>query len=186
MLFPGLGFAGGTLARDAQTLRGLGDRFGIDTPLLDGAWQSNQLQNKGVVRRLVSLLGGSLQGRRISVLGLTYKPDTSTLRRSAALEVVDDLVRAGASVSASDPKADRKELAKHGEFVFESLPMDAVSDADAVVLMTPWADFKHLDFGAVKAAMRGDLIFDTANLWSADVVVSAGLRYVSIGRGRAE
>jgi len=95
MLLPGLGFAGGTLARDMQTLRHLGDRFDLDTPLLDGAWKSNAEQNRLVLRKLIAALG-DLRGARVAVLGLTYKADTSTLRRSAAIEVISDLAKAGA------------------------------------------------------------------------------------------
>jgi UDPglucose 6-dehydrogenase len=185
MLFPGLGFSGGTLARDMQTLRGLGDKFGVETPLLDGTWNSNQQQNRLVVHRLTAVFGGSLRGRQICVLGLTYKPDTSTLRRSAALEVIGDLTRAGAIVTASDPKADRKELLSQSHFVFHEDPLRAVANSDALVLMTPWANYRALDFAAVKSAMRGDLVFDASNLWKADAVISAGLRYLDIGSGRA-
>lgn len=185
MLFPGLGFSGGTLARDLQTLRGFGDTLGIETQLLDGAWSSNGQQNKLVIRQLKKHFGGSVKGRKICVLGLTYKPDTSTLRRSAALEVISELAQEGAEVSASDPKADRTELAAHRGFTFHDDPLAAVRGADALVLMTPWANFKTLDFSAVKAAMRGDLVYDTANLWPADAVAAAGLRYLDIGRGRA-
>ncbi len=80
ILYPGLGFSGGTLARDLQTLRNIGDNMNLDTILLDGALESNKNQNKLVVRRLKSIYG-SLKGLAITVLGLTYKPDTSTLRR---------------------------------------------------------------------------------------------------------
>ena len=76
MLFPGLGFSGGTLARDMRTLQNLGDRFEIETSLIDGAWESNQRQNRSVVRNLKRTFG-SLAGLRVGVLGLTYKPDTS-------------------------------------------------------------------------------------------------------------
>lgn len=185
MLFPGLGFSGGTLARDMQTLRGLGDRFDIATPLLDGAWESNKQQNRTVVNRLRSIFGGSLEGRRVAVLGLTYKADTSTLRRSAALEVIDELVRAGAHVSATDPKADRAQLAAIPGMRFFDDALAAAHDADALVLMTPWADFKSLDFAAVRKAMKGDVVLDTAPLWKAEAVAAAGLRYIDIGRGRA-
>lgn len=183
MLFPGLGFSGGTLARDMQTLRGLGDRFGIETPQLDGTWNSNQQQNKLVVRQLDKMLAG-LGGRRIAVLGLTYKPDTSTLRRSAALEVIADLVARKCKITAHDPKADRTELKSYSGFTVCESAVEAARDAEAVVLMTPWADYRSLDFAALKSAMHGTLVFDTANLWKADAVTAAGLRYLDIGRGR--
>ena len=96
MLFPGLGFAGGTLARDMQTLRSLGDRSGLETPMLDGAWESNVRQNRLVVRKLRKAFGGrGLKGVRAAVLGLTYKPDTSTLRRSASLEIIAEMAERG-------------------------------------------------------------------------------------------
>ena len=184
MLFPGLGFSGGTLARDMQTLRSLGDRAQIDTPLLDGTWTSNQQQNQTVVRRLKALFGGSLAGRRIAVLGLTYKADTSTLRRSAALEVIADLLRERAVVNAHDPKADRDELKAYPGFTLADSAVAAAAGAEALVLMTPWADYRALDFAAVRAAMAGQLVFDTAGLWKSAQVQPHGLTHLTIGRGQ--
>jgi len=184
MLFPGLGFSGGTLARDLETLRALGDRSGVETPLLDGVWTSNRAQNASVVRRLAKAFAGDLSAKRISVLGLTYKPDTSTLRRSAALEVIGDLVRAGAVIQASDPKADRGEIAAASGFRFVEDPYAALEGAEALVLMTPWAAYKELDFDRVKALMRRPLVFDTANLWPGQDMTRRGFEYLDIGRGR--
>lgn len=184
MLFPGLGFSGGTLARDLQTLRGLGDHYRVDTPMLDGVQASNQAQNNMVVRRLKEIFDGKLNGRHVTVLGLTYKPDTSTLRRSAALEVIAGLVRAGANVAASDPRADRNELKAHTTFAFFDDPYDAVEDAEALVLMTPWKEYKELDFEVIKARMGRPVLFDTANLWSANDLIQRGFEYFDIGRGR--
>jgi UDPglucose 6-dehydrogenase len=183
LLFPGLGFAGGTLARDVQTLRRLGVQLSLPTPLLDGLWQSNKLQNGTVVRRILRHLG-SLHGRKIAVWGLTYKPDTSTLRRSAALEVIAELHREGAVVTAHDPKADRAEVAQAGGFSFAEDPLFAAAGADALVLMTPWAEYRQTDFDRVRAVMAGSLVFDTAGLWKAEQVAAAGLEYLDIGRGR--
>jgi UDPglucose 6-dehydrogenase len=184
MLLPGLGFSGGTLARDLYSLRDFGDRLGVETPLLDGIWESNAIQNSMVSRRLFQKFGADLEGRRVCILGLTYKPDTSTLRRSAALELVEELVGKGLCVTAHDPKASRTELALvKGLVVFDSL-VDAVRNSDAVVLMTPWQEYKSPDLGAIKRAMRGNLLFDTANFWSADDVGAAGFEYLNIGSGR--
>ncbi len=184
MLFPGLGFSGGTLARDLQTLRKLGDKHLVDTPMLDGVQLSNQAQNAMVVSRLKQILGDKLSGRRVAVLGLTYKPDTSTLRRSAALEVIDGLVCAGATVAASDPRADRDELKAYTTFAFIENPYDAADDADALVLMTPWKEYENLDFDNIKSRMNRPVVFDTANLWSAKDLVQRGIEYFDIGRGR--
>ena len=183
MLLPGLGFSGGTLARDMQTLRGLGRSFNLDTPLLDGAWKANTEQNHLVVRKLASVIP-QLRNARVAVLGLTYKPDTSTLRRSAAIEVIGELVAHGVKVSAHDPLADRDELKAHGEFAFADDPLAAVEGAEALVLMTPWKDYKGLDFVAVKQRMARPYVLDTAGLWNADQLTALGFVYDDIGRGR--
>ena len=183
-LSPGLGFSGGTLARDMQTLRKLGDRNGIETPLLDGAWVSNQRQNRTVIHKLKQNLGENLRGRRIAILGLTYKPETSTLRRSAALEIAGELIREGADVWASDPRASRDELSAYPGLHFVENPYDAIRQGDALVLMTPWKQYRELDFEAIRSGMTTPLLIDTANLWNADDLISLGFLYIDIGSGR--
>ena len=184
MLVPGLGFAGGTLARDVQTLRAVGDRAGLDTPFLDGLMQANAAQNQIVLRKLRQAFGGSLAGRRVAILGLTYKPDTSTLRRSAAVELAEALLREHAQVSATDPRADRAEVAALRDLRFHEDPLAAARDAEAVVLMTPWNDYRALDLAALRAVARTPLLIDTAPLWTAAVAEAAGWTYLDIGRGR--
>ncbi len=183
MLFPGLGFSGGTLARDMQTLRGLGDRAKLDTPLLDGAWNSNQQQNRLVVRKLKKALG-KLTGRKVAVLGLTYKPDTSTLRRSVALEIIGDLVREKAAVSAHDPKADRGEVAAQSGFQFFDDPYAAAEGVDALVVITGWPEYKTLDFQKIKKAMAGAVLIDCNNMLDGDALARLGFAYLNVGRGR--
>ena len=183
MLFPGLGFSGGTLARDMQTLRGLGDKFGLDTLMLDGIWESNKIQNRLVIRKLKKALG-KLENVPVTVLGLTYKPDTSTLRRSVSLEIIGDMLAAKMKVSAHDPKADRAEVAGHKEFRFFEDVYDALKGAQAAVLITGWAEYKKLDFKRVKKTMARPVIIDVNNMLDADKLQSLGFTYLDIGRGR--
>ena len=184
MLVPGLGFSGGTLARDIQTLKQLGRDVGIETTLLDGLWIANQRQNKLIVNKLVDHFNGSLNGTVICMLGLTYKPDTSTLRRSAALELISDLIECGAYIKASDPMADREELMAHKIFEFYECAFDAMDGADVLILVTPWSEYKLLDFQEVRRKMRGRLVFDAGNLWSDSKIGLAGLHYANIGGGK--
>jgi UDPglucose 6-dehydrogenase len=184
MLMPGLGFSGGTLARDVQTLRGIGKAFSLDMLLLDSLWNVNQHQNKLVLRRLNEYFKGSLAGRKICVLGLTYKPDTSTLRRSAALEIIADLVAAGVEVTASDPLADRGELKSYKHFQFHESESDALIGADALLLVTPWSNYKNFSFIEAQKNMSGKLVFDTANLWQEAEITGVGMDYMNIGGGK--
>jgi UDPglucose 6-dehydrogenase len=183
MLLPGLGFAGGTLARDMHTLRTLGDELNVDTLLFDGVWESNRQQNRLVLRKL-SKAFGDLAGVRAAVLGLTYKPDTSTLRRSASLEIIADLVRAGMDVNAHDPKADRVELVAHTGFRFFEDVYEAVERTDVLVLITSWPEYRSLDFVRIRNLMSGSVIIDTANMLDAERLEEAGFKYLDIGRGR--
>ena len=136
-----------------------------------------------MLRKLKKALG-NLAGRRVAVLGLTYKPDTSTLRRSASLEIIGDLVREKMVVTGHDPKADRTELASHREFTFFENAYDAVRDAEAVVLITGWAEYRTLDYEKIKALMKGRVFIDTQNMLNGDRMLELGYQYLDIGRGR--
>jgi len=183
MLTPGLGFSGGTLARDMHTLRVLGDRSGLDTPLLDGAWQSNQIQNRIVIRKLQQFFG-ALEGLPLAVLGLTYKPDTSTLRRSAALEIIAEMAQRRADVRAHDPRADRQELAQYQGFRFFENVYDALEGARVLVLMTGWPEYRQLAFDRVKQVMAQPVILDASSLLDGTQLTSMGFTYLDVGRGR--
>ncbi|MDP2954532.1 MAG: nucleotide sugar dehydrogenase, partial [Chloroflexota bacterium] len=161
-LTPGLGFAGGTLARDLKVLKKLGQESGCATPLIDGVLAVNERQNRVVVRKLEKAYG-DLKGRTIGVLGLTYKAGTSTLRRSAAIEIIGELAAKGAQVKAHDPRADPVEVAQHQGFQFCPDPYQVAEAADALVVVTDWPEFKALDFGRIKARMRRPFLIDARN-----------------------
>jgi len=185
MLFPGLGFSGGTLARDMQTLINLGRRAGLETHLLDGAWRSNLAQNQTVAMKLRRFFG-TLENKKIAVLGLAYKPETSTLRRSLSLDIIAELVREKAVVTAHDPRADRTEIGKRTEFSFKEDVYQAVSGADALLLITGWKEYKNLDYRQVRELMKGKLLMDPNNLLDRTEMEKLGFQYVGIGRGYGE
>jgi UDPglucose 6-dehydrogenase len=182
-LAPGLGFAGGTLARDMTVLKKLAAKHGYPASLLNGVLAVNQFQNGMVVHRLEDLLG-TLASRTIGVLGLTYKPGTSTLRRSAAIEIIRDLVAKGAAIKAFDPKADPAEMELHRrEFSICTDPYAAAKDADALALVTPWPEFRDLDLARLKDVMHTPVILDAPNMLEPAKVTQAGFVYQGIGRG---
>lgn len=184
MILPGLGFSGGTLARDIQTLRGFGDINNLDTPFFDGLWQANIQQNNLVLRKLKKAFG-NLEGINITIFGLTYKPDTSTLRRSAAIEITNKLISEKAIVSTHDPKVNMDELKTYSGFTFYEDMYEAAKNANAIVLITPWKDYKTIDFKIIRSVMKSNpLIIDTANLWNATELEEMGFVYLNIGRGR--
>jgi UDPglucose 6-dehydrogenase len=182
-LSPGLGFAGGTLPRDLKILMGLSRQHNYEASLISSVYLVNQEQNKLVVRKLKKVYG-TIKGLIIGVLGLTYKPGTSTLRRSSAMEIIADLVAEGAIVKAHDPKADLEEIRVHHEFEFYADPYQAAKAADALVIITEWPEFKQLDFNLIKATMKKPVLIDANNILNYEKMVGMGFDYFGVGRGK--
>ena len=181
-LRPGLGFAGGTLARDLKTLRKLGERNESGTPLITAVLRVNEQQSHVVTRKLTRVYG-SLEGLRVGVLGLTYKPGTSTLRRSVALEIIGELTALGATVKAHDPRANLEELPDIANFEFCPNPCAVADGSDALVIVTEWPEFRDLDFVAMKKSMRNPVLVDAQNMLDAKEMTQMGFQYLGVGRG---
>lgn len=180
-LQPGLGFSGGTLARDLKALKRLGSRSGVRPHLIDAVLRVNQRQN-GVIARKLKKVYGSLAGLEVGVLGLTYKAGTSTLRRSAALEIIRDLVSEGAVVRAHDPKVDRGQVDRQREFRFCDEPYSVAEGSDALVFVTEWPEFHDLDFARIRSLMRRPVLIDARNMFSDRPLAAMGFSYHGIGR----
>jgi UDPglucose 6-dehydrogenase len=181
-LSAGLGFAGGTLGRDLRALQGIGRAAGRPTAVVDAAIQVN-LDRAELVRRQIERIYDGLKGLRVAVLGLTYKPGTSTMRRSIALQVIRDLTARGVSVAAFDPLADMSEVDAPPSFERAADPVSAVRDADAAVLITEWSELGELDLHALRAAMRRPVFIDMRNRYTAEEMSAAGFVYRGVGRG---
>ena len=180
-LAPGFGFAGGTLARDVQVLKGIGQAAGAPTPLLDGVLEVNRSRPALVLRRLREILG-EVGGRTIGVLGLTYKAGTSTLRRSVALEVIASLVTAGVHVRAFDPQADLSELDGRAKFELTPDAYTAARGASALVVLTEWPEFRTLDYERIRGLMAVPVVLDGKNLLADLALGTRGFRYLGVGR----
>lgn len=180
---PGLGFAGGTLARDLRALQKIGERSGVPTPLVNSVFEINRRQISRVVEILEEYFEGELSGKTVTLFGLTYKPGTSTLRRSASLEIIDCLQGKGVHVKAHDPKADLSEL-KQINFEFSRDPYEAAKNADALVLLTEWPEYRELDFSRVKKNMKQPVILDTKNHLDGNSLKKLMFEYYEIGRGQ--
>lgn len=180
-LTPGMGFAGGTLGRDVRALQQLGRASDTPTRMADAVMAVNRSRSGLVTRRLTTLLG-NLSGRKICIWGLTYKPGTSTLRRSLALEVIAELNRLQAQVTAFDPLADLAGV-DLPSFASASDPYAAAAGADAIVLMTEWAGIRDTQWGRVREAVRGPVFLDTRNIFSPFEMTRYGFEYFGVGRG---
>ncbi len=179
-LSPGGAFAGGTLARDVAFLRDLGRTHHRPTLLVDAIESSNAAHRSWAERRLALELG-SVEGRRIAIWGLTYKPGTNTLRRSSGVELCRVLVRAGAVLRVHDPAAeplpaDLAGVARVDDF------FDAAAGADALVVATEWPVYRTIDAGRLAAVMASGLVLDANRFLGQVLGDDARFRLISVGR----
>jgi len=179
-LSAGLGYAGGTLGREVRALHHLGERHQVETSLVDAAQEVNAQRVGRLLERIRRLLG-SLAGQTIAILGLTYKSGTSTLRRSAALDLIDRLLAERADVRAFDPLASGQELARPA-FTMCSDLASAAWGASLLVLIAPWPSMTTAELAECRAIMKTPKIMDSGNFLSAQSLVAAGFEYAGVGR----
>ena len=179
-LSPGGAYAGGTLARDITTLIDIGHTQGLPMPLVFAVRESNDRHRAWGLQKLAERLG-DLRGKRIAILGLTYKPGTSTLRRSSAVELARALIAHGAQVSAYDPEVKKLPADLSGQIdLFEEAALVA-QNADAIVVATLWPEFRALDWSALIASMGAPIVVDP-NWFLAEVLKDRpGVTYLAVG-----
>ena len=172
-LSPGIGFSGGTLGRDLKVLK---QKNGNGYAKIFGTIHRYNSERKYSIISKLEQQFGDLRDKKIGVLGLTYKPGTSTLRRSLPLEIVNLMIEKGAKVMAFDPKADYKELVTEQKFEISHSIAHTVLNSDFVVLMTEWPEFKDFDWWFFKETP----IFDTKIFLDGDKLIKQGVKYYSI------
>ncbi len=181
----GVGFGGSCLPNQVSMTIRTAAQAGVDTPLLSAVDEVNHRRRTQVVERAASLLEGTVRGRRIALLGLTFKPDTDDLRDAPALTIAAELIEQGASVVAYDPMPTARErsatLVPGLEVVHAA--GDAIADADAAILVTEWPEFVELDWAAAGATMSRRVLIDGRNVLSGERLAAAGFAYSSFGRG---
>ena len=175
----GLGWGGSCFGKDLSALVTTAEQYGYDAALLRAAVQVNTRQRRLVIERMRHHLK-IIQGRRIALLGLAFKPGTDDLRDAPAVEIARSLISAGAFVRAHDPLV--RAVPDCPSLVVASDPYAAAERADAVVLVTEWPDYLGLDLSELRSRMRGDLILDGRNLLDPRAVEAVGLRYEGVGR----
>ena len=182
-LTAGPGYGGSCLPEQAIALSLITAAHGVPTPLIAAVSHSNETHQRAIVTRLATLLGGSLEGRRVALLGLAFKADTDDVRELPALSLAGYLREGGAEVIGTDPRAVAKARRLDPELRTEDTVAEAVSGADAVLVATEWRDYATLDWADLARRMAGVLVYDTRDIVPPEAVSAAGLRYVSLGRG---
>ncbi|MCK8783517.1 UDP-glucose/GDP-mannose dehydrogenase family protein [Roseomonas sp. NAR14] len=182
-LHPGPGFGGSCFPKDTLALARTARDAGAPISIVETVVAVNDARKAQMAERVIAACGGSVSGKTVAVLGLTFKPETDDMRDAPALVVVPRLVEAGATVRAYDPEgaAVARPLLPAATRFAESA-LDAAAGADALVLLTEWNEFRALAPARLRAAMRGDVVLDLRNVYDPAAMRAAGFRYSSIGR----
>jgi UDPglucose 6-dehydrogenase len=170
-LEPGPGWGGSCFPKDTKALESIANSYGVEMPLITSAIASNESAHKRVADRVADALGGSLSGKTIAVLGITFKANTDDTRESPAIAVVEHLVQSGAKVVAYDPMVTKHDLA--GMNLVDSA-VAAASNSDALVVLTEWPEFRTLNSNEILKAMTGKVVVDTRNVLDQNAWQAAG------------
>jgi len=179
----GIGYGGSCFPKDIAAFITISERLGVPFDLLKEVQRINRMQKERFLKAIQETLW-VLREKRIAVWGLTFKPDTDDIRSSVAIELVADLLREGAHVVAYDPKGmDKARAVKTiGAAEFASSALEAVSDAEALIIATEWIEFANVDLAIVRDKMRTPIVFDGRNLLDPETMIHLGFHYHSIGR----
>jgi UDPglucose 6-dehydrogenase len=180
-LKPGPGWGGSCLPKDTHALMQICDAAGYEFPLLDASLQTNQRQSGRMVAKVRAAVGGSLVGKRIGLLGLTFKAGTDDLRDSPALAVAAGLRAEGAELTGFDPGCPAPVAGLTDGIAVADDAMAAAKDADAIVVLTEWPEFRALDWPALARVAANRTVVDTRNLLDPDVLRRAGFSWVGVG-----
>ena len=181
-IYPGIGYGGSCFPKDVKALFHTSDQFGYDLRILKAVDAVNDDQKQVMFKKIQNHFDGDLSGKVIALWGLSFKPNTDDMREAPSLVLIQSLLDAGAKVQAYDPVA--MEEAAHmvdDKVIFTRSALDAVKGADALVLVTEWAEFRLPDWKKVNNIMKGDVIFDGRNIYNPSEVVQAGFSYYGIG-----
>jgi len=185
-LHAGPGYGGSCFPKDTLALLQTADKFGVDQRIVRTTVQVNDDRKAHMVERVAAAVGEDLKGKRVAVLGLAFKPNTDDMREAPSIPLIQGLIERGAEVSAYDPVArDQAEKVFDG-IEFASDAYEAARNADALVIVTEWDEFRALDLEKVAETLRGKVLVDLRNVYDREEAEEAGLAYFGVGRGRLE
>ena len=185
-LHPGPGFGGSCFPKDVRALEQIARDLGAPSRIVEAVNAANESRKKRMAERIVEACGGSVSGKTVAILGLTFKPNTDDMREAPSLAIVPALQRAGARVRAFDPEGNDPAAAMLADVVWCASAYEAIEGADALALLTEWNEFRALDLDRVKSLMRRPLMVDLRNVYDPATMAAAGFEYSSIGRPGVE
>ncbi len=182
-IYPGAGYGGSCFPKDVKALIKTAKENGYNLEVLMAVESVNDRQKEIIFNKILHHFNGDLNGKRIAIWGLSFKPNTDDMREAPSLVVISKLLEAGATVKAYDPVAMDEAHQKIGDKILYATDLyDAVNDADALVLMTEWQEFRVINYKILAKILKSRVIFDGRNIYEPAEMVEEGFVYYSIGR----
>lgn len=182
-LFSGIGYGGSCFPKDVQALAKSAKDINYDFKILNSVMDVNDIQRTVLVEKIKKYYNNDLKGKKFALWGLAFKPETDDIREAPALYIIDALVKAGATVTAFDPEAMPNIKALLGDKInYATNQYDALTDADALLIVTEWSAFRTPDFDQLGNLLKAKVIFDGRNLYDLQKMIDCGFYYNSIGR----
>ena len=187
-LFAGAGYGGSCFPKDVRALIQTADELGVDLSIVKAVHQANEEQKKLLASKVKAVLGEDLAGRQITVWGLSFKPETDDVREAPAIDLIEELLEAGAAIVAHDPQA--MDTARRWYFedriAYGEEAGAACQGSDALIIQTEWLQYRRPDWDAIRSALREPVVFDGRNLFEPSRMRQLGFRYYPIGREQVE
>jgi len=184
-IYPGCGYGGSCFPKDVQALAKTAKSYGYTPKILDAVEAVNYAQKKVISNKVIKRFGSTLQGKKFAMWGLAFKPETDDMREASAITIINELTSLGAKIVAYDPKAryeaETYYLKDNKNVHYENNKYDVLKDADALILVTEWQEFRSPDFEKIKKLLKNPILFDGRNQFKKVRMHSFGFEYYQIG-----
>jgi UDPglucose 6-dehydrogenase len=181
-LHPGPGYGGSCFPKDTRALSVIAKDAGVPMSIVDAVVTSNDERKRNMAKRIIAAAGGDVGGKQVGILGVSFKPNTDDMRESPSLDIIPQLLSAGASISAFDPVAMDKAAKMLPGVEWKKDAFAVASGADCLVILTEWNEFRALDLDRLASIMRQPLLIDLRNVYTLDEIAQTAFIYHSIGR----
>ena len=181
-LQPGPGYGGSCFPKDTLALQQIARQAGSPSPVVDAVISSNDMRKRRMAQKILKAMGGNAEGKTVAILGVTFKPGTDDMRESASLVVIPELQKQGATIRAYDPQGMKEAAKMLPNVTWCDDAYSAMDQADAVVILTEWNEFRSLDLKKVRSAVKTPLVVDLRNVYKRQDMQKHGFHYVSVGR----
>ena len=180
-LHPGPGFGGSCFPKDTRALSSVARQFDSGSLIVDAVIEVNQRQRKEMLKKIANLVG-NFEGKTVAVLGLAFKPETDDMREAPAVDIIRNIIEQGARVKAYDPVAIAEAMKILPDVTYADDEYAAVTEADALVFVTEWNQFRALDMARIRDLMKTPRIADLRNIYEPEDMRQLGFQYVGVGR----